>query len=192
MTSMEVQAPVTGEGAAPGETATVTYYFDAVFELDHLQNLEATQHPVQSGSSIVDHAYLTPAEVVIQVGMSDVLDRYSQGIYTSFKSKSVSFFDTLLRLQSLRSPVTLNTRLKKYRNMYIRNVRAHDTKETIAGFKGTIWFKELLVGVIASQPNNVNAVSARPDQTSTTNEGTKQPQPVPPSLQPYLDQLRGN
>jgi hypothetical protein len=187
---MEVQAPVTGEGARQGETATVTYYFDAVIALDHLQNLEATQHPIQAGSSIVDHAYLTPAEIVLDVAMSDSVDRFSQGIYTSDKSKSVSFYKTLLALQSSRAPVTLNTRLKRYDSLYIKNIRAHDTNATIAGFRGTIWFRELIVGVIASQPNNVNAVSARPDQTATNNEGTKQPQPVPPDLQPYLDVLR--
>lgn len=43
---------------------------DAVFEEEHTDHLEITEHPVEYGSVISDHAYRTPAEVTIKFGWS--------------------------------------------------------------------------------------------------------------------------
>ena len=47
------------------------FIFDAVFSTDHSANATVTQHPVQSGASISDHAYMEPDEVSVEIGMTD-------------------------------------------------------------------------------------------------------------------------
>lgn len=176
LTSMEVSSSAPGATPGRGQSQSTLYYFDAAFRVEHFQNLRHTEHPIQSGSSIVDHAYLTPARVALEIGMSDSMDRYSQGVYTSDKSKSVAAFNTFLDIQAKRVPVTLNTRLKKYVNMLVEDVRASDDNSTLHGLKATIYFYELIVGTVTSSPTNSDSgSSARPDQTNVNNEGTKQP-----------------
>lgn len=47
------------------------FVFDAVFNTSHNANLMVTEHPVQSGGSIADHAFMEPDEVQMEIGMSD-------------------------------------------------------------------------------------------------------------------------
>lgn len=39
-------------------TAQGNYMFDAYFNINHESNLAITQHPIQTGASISDHAYM--------------------------------------------------------------------------------------------------------------------------------------
>ena len=43
---------------------------DVVIEEQHTDNLEVTQHPVERGANISDHAYKTPAVVTLYLGWS--------------------------------------------------------------------------------------------------------------------------
>jgi hypothetical protein len=158
----------------PATPATaVTYYFDAVLSLAHFQELRKTEHPVQSGASISDHAYLLPARVILEIGMSDVMDRYRHSDYTSDPSKSVSAYQTFLYIQSLRTPITLSTRLKTYENMVIEDIRAHEDYRTVAALRATIVLSEILQGSVVVQPS-----SARPQQSQSTASGGVQPQSI--------------
>ncbi len=162
-----------------------TFYFDAVFHLDHYQELTATRHPIQSGASIVDHAFLEPARLVMEIGMSDAMESFIAGQFTSDNSKSVSAYQTLLQLQSLRIPLTVNTRLNQYQNMLIRSLRAPDSVRTGHGLRVLVTLEEIIVAPVVT-----NTQSARPDQSSSTNDGTKQPENVPADVQKYLDVLK--
>lgn len=43
----------------------------AVIEEEHIDTLEITEHPVEQGASIADHAFKRPAEVVLHLGWSN-------------------------------------------------------------------------------------------------------------------------
>ena len=45
------------------------YFFDGFMQVDHNIELQTTENPVETGASIVDHAYVKPAEVVMRVMM---------------------------------------------------------------------------------------------------------------------------
>lgn len=171
--------------AREGEAQSVTYYFDAVMGLDHEQELRTTEQPVQNNAAIVDHSYLMPANLSLEIGMSDVMDRYSEGLYTSDSSKSVSAYQKFLELQASKAPLTVKTRLKTYENMVVANVRATDDNRSIHGLRATIRFRQILVATVS-----VRTVSARPDQSISTDQGTKQPEPVPSDLQNNLNGLK--
>ena len=162
----------------PGNpSVATTYFFDAVLAADHYTSLRITEHPVQIGASIVDHAYAVPARIVLEVLMSDVLDSFIHGQYATDASKSVSAYRTFKAIQARRLPLTLNTHLDTYENMLIEDVRATDTNETVAGARMTVVFRQIIMATIATA-----TVSSRPDRTDTTNEGTIQPLAVDQSI----------
>jgi hypothetical protein len=167
--------PTANQSAASTTTSTASdvYVFDAVIRIDHAQQIRTTDHPVQSGASISDHALILPAKVVMEIGMSDAMDAYAPGVWTGNPSKSVSAYQTLVALQQGRQPLTVNTRLATYTNMLIELIQTPDTKETRTGLKATITFKQIFNGTVTLTP-----VSDRPQTTGSTSIGSKQAMPI--------------
>jgi len=157
--------------SAGGMGSPTTYWFDAVLRADHDQELAITRHPVQNGASITDHAYAEPAVVVLEVAVSDAMDSYSAGQYSGGSSKSVTAYQQFLQIQQLRLPCTLATRLNTYENVLVAGLRSYETKESVAAWRGSVRFQQIIMGTVAQQ-----TVSARPNQTGTTNEGTLGPE----------------
>jgi hypothetical protein len=154
-------------------TPDTIYVFDAVIRTEHQQRIRKTEQPVQTGANVSDHAFIEPARVVLEIGMSDAMDSYVPGQWTGDNSKSVNAFQQLLKIAKDRQPVTVGTRLNVYTNMMLVDVNSPDTAETRFGLKATIVFEELFTGTITSQQ-----VSARLDLTDSTSLGTKVPLPA--------------
>ena len=166
---------------------STTYFFDAVFRVDHDQEMRITEHPIQSGAAISDHAYLIPARVSLEIGMSDVMASFVAGQYTDFATKSISAYQKLLSLQSMRIPLTLTTRLNTYENMLIEDVRAGDDIRTLHGLRAQIRMRQIIVGQVST-----TAQSARPNASTSSNPGTSQPQAVGQAIsQSHLDPSSG-
>lgn len=137
-------------GDALTKTVSETFFFDAVMEEIHTSRLTITQHPVQSGASLTDHAFLEPRELTLEVRMSDVMGSLVTGQYASDASKSVSAYRKFCELQEARSPLVIQTRLKRYENMLLESITAPDTKETKYGLKCTLKFREVILGEIVT------------------------------------------
>jgi hypothetical protein len=167
--------PTANQSAAStsNSTSSTLYVFDAVYRVLHSRRLRMTEHPVQSGASISDHAFLMPAKVSLEIGMSDAMDAYAPDVFTTNASKSVSAYEILVALQQGRQPLTLSTRLDTYTNMLIESIDAPDTKETRYGLKATVMLSQIFTGTVTSIP-----VSARPQTTDSTSIGAKQPLPI--------------
>lgn len=159
--------------ATPNSPQTI-YFFDAIMRADHDQLLHPTEQPVQNGASLVDHAYLIPARVVLDILMSDAVDVFQSGQYTSNSSKSVSAYQTMKLIQAQRLPLTLTTHLDTYQNMLIEEVRAADTVLTKAAVRMEVAFRQILLGSVSQI-----SVSDRPQTSGQTNAGVKAP--VPPT-----------
>lgn len=86
-------------------------YPHAVVEESHADSLEITDHPVEKGAAISDHAFLKPAEVTLKLmwGEDDSTD--PSEVYTA-----------LLDLQSSCSPFDVVTGKRAYRNMLIKSM----------------------------------------------------------------------
>lgn len=165
-----------------GQTGTAplpdtVYVFDAVIRTEHQQRIEKTQHPIQTGANISDHAFIMPARVVLEIGMSDAMDSFIPGQWTGDNSKSVNTYQTLLSIAKARQPLTVTTRLNVYTNMLLTDISTPDTVETQFGLRSSVVFEELLTGTVTTQ-----TVSARNDLTGVTNLGTKQALPVSSSI----------
>jgi hypothetical protein len=147
-----------------------SYFFDAFLRLDHTSKLTITQHPVQTGANISDHAFLEPKELTIEVGMTDVAQDIIPGQFAGSWSRSVKAYEILKDLQAARIPLQVLTRLGLYKNMLIETISAPDDYRTLYGLKATITMREVLVATVQTVKT-----SAKPHITNSTNRGEVQP-----------------
>lgn len=182
---------VTGQASS----APINYVFDAVFRLHHRRTVKKTTHPILTGANLSDHAYVMPAQVTLEIGMSDVMSSYQDNIWTGASTKSISAWQILKTLELSKVPLTIITRLDTYVNMVITDVYTTDDNRTNHALKATIVFEENLIASVAS----VTPVSARPQTTGTTPGGIVQgiapngsqvqqfqlPSPLYPNVQTY-------
>ena len=55
------------------------WFFDAFLSINHESKLTITDHPIQSGSSITDHAFLESRTLTFEIGMSDAAKDFVPG-----------------------------------------------------------------------------------------------------------------
>ena len=66
------------------------FFFDAFLKIDHNSRLKITDHPVEEGANIADHAYVEPQSLTMEVGMSDVCNSLIEGQFQQKYTRSVS------------------------------------------------------------------------------------------------------
>ena len=135
-----------------------------IMQVDHSIELQTTQNPVETGASIVDHAYVKPAEVVMRVMMSDVHQSLVPGQFTGTRFRSTNAWQVLRKLQSDRIPMSIFTRLGLYTNMLITKLTTSDTAETFRALSAEVTLKEIPVARVKT----VKISSA--DQTTVKTE----------------------
>lgn len=84
---------------------------DVTIEEDHRDELIITDHPVETGSAISDHAFKRPVEVEMRCGWSDSTAGY--------EGYARSMYDALQALQKRREPFQVFTGKRIYQNMLI-------------------------------------------------------------------------
>ena len=141
-------------------------FFDAFTELTHTRETEITENPVASGASMVDHAYVKPAELEVQIAMSDVHASLVDNQFEGAGSRSVKAWDLLKQLQAQRIPLSVLTRLEQYDNMLISKIEATDDADTIHALKATVSLKEIPVARVKTVK-----ISAAPTITDSAYTG---------------------
>lgn len=159
------------------KTNVAGYYFDAFLRIDHTSKLSITEHPVETGANITDHAFLEPAEVVMEIGMSDAAKSIVSGQFSGKQSRSVTAFQLLKELQQQRIPLQITTRLGTYKNMLVETISAPDDYKTLYGLNATVTFREILIATTKTVK-----ISARANVTDSTNKGNVEPVKVNQSI----------
>jgi len=146
-----------------------------VVEESGTDELQITEHPVQQGAVIADHAVKRPAEVRMRMGWSAAYlaergaDGDVQGIY-----------ERILRLQASRKPFTIYTGKRIYENMLVSSLQVNTDQRLEYTFMADIAFREvLLVGTSVLMGGNwlySGYQLARPDKNAfTVQSGQVQP-----------------
>lgn len=174
----------------------------------HADELVITDHPVETGAVISDHAYMRPAEVIIRAGWSESPGGSGNGILDSvlgdvggqlssltsmISGSSIGqpreMYNNMLELQRSRIPFEIQTGKRIYQNMLVRSIRVQTNKETENSIIMEVACREILV--VSTQVVAVGAPpedQADPDTTAPVAEkGTKQLQPAPNYNQPAGD-----
>ena len=130
------------------KTNIAGYFFDGFMSVSHERKLTITQNPVEAGAAIVDHAYVNPSSVTMQIMMSDVHQSIIPGQFSDLTFRHTSAWAVLKQIQESRIPVDVFTKLGYYKNMLIEEISADDTKETFRALSATVKLTEIPVARI--------------------------------------------
>ena len=140
--------------------------FDAVLKTDHVSKVTATNHPIESGANITDHAFIEPDEISLEIGMTNC---NGEGV-------SEKMFKSIQDLQASRKPLTVQTRFKTYKNMLIMSMSTPDDFTTMNALKSILFLREIrIVGTQAVEVGERETASGQVQKAGSTNNGTVQP-----------------
>lgn len=134
--------------------------------------LRVTDHPVEKGAAISDHAFKTPSEIEMRVGFSN-----STGGSESYVDEAYEMF---LALQLKREPFDVITGKRAYHNMLISAISVETDERTEHALLATIGLREVLFTQTQTTGGPAKsgdpASQAAPQTTaSITDGGTKAP-----------------
>ncbi|CND92814.1 Uncharacterised protein [Yersinia rohdei] len=164
----------------------------------HQDALEITEHPVEIGAAVNDHAYKRAAEVTMDLGFAgggsllDFVDTSTIGLSLGKSPNEV--YQEILDLQSSRAPIDVITGKRKYRNMLIRAVEVTTEKTSENVLMCVLTLREVILSqtesiMVADKENMQDGVST----SAMQNTGTKAPTPTNTSvLKSGLDWIKGN
>lgn len=146
---------------------------DVVVEESHRDQLVITDHPVERGAAISDHAFKLPVEVEIRCGFSNSSagdEGYSQAVYQEF-----------LDLQASRQPFDVFTGKRQYSNMLIRSLEVTTDERSEHALYVAVGLREVLIVDTATTSAPAQSVQASPQKTAgVVNTGAKQLQVTGP------------
>jgi hypothetical protein len=99
--------------------------------------LEITQHPVQEGASVTDHAFKQPARVSIKV------------LFNDNDAPLSVIYQKLLDLQQSREPIDAVTGKRAYSNMLIRSISQTTSEQTETILSVTIELQEIIIARVS-------------------------------------------
>ncbi|MBC8950256.1 phage baseplate protein [Xenorhabdus sp. TS4] len=122
----------------------------------HQDSAEITEHPVQRGAAISDHAYDRPSEVTMEIGFAG-----GGSLIDGFDTSKISIFDfdtgatlgkspkevyeQLLKLKASKEPFDVITGKRRYRNMLIRAIEVKTDKTSENVLMVTLTLREVII-----------------------------------------------
>ena len=162
----------------------------------HHDEIQITDHPVEQGAMISDHAFKHPASLTLQVAWSDspstpdilggllgAATATVQGVQSLLTGNNVSqskdVYEKLLKLQVQRVLMDVYTGKRVYQNMLIRSITVPTGKESEFCLVATIELRQVLIATTQTIAVPVsNDRQKEPQATgATVNRGTQNLQP---------------
>lgn len=139
---------------------------DVVVREAQRDEMVITDHPVETGAAISDHAFPRPVEVEMQIGWSD-----STGGYVGYARDA---YEELVALQRQREPFTVTTGSRRYSNMLVSSISLQKDEKTEHISAITVRLREVIIvsTQTTSAPKSAQANEAKTG--STTDRGTQQ------------------
>jgi hypothetical protein len=155
---------------------------NATLEEIHSDDLEITEHPIDQGASVTDHAYMRPREVMIRFGFSN--SQGSGGAYSNAGLPTLpsvlsgsgaeqvdATYQKLLAMQATRQLINVFTARRKYSNMLIKSMKVTTNKETENALIVEAVFRQVIlvtaqVATISAPPAN----QTKKKETSLTDD----------------------
>lgn len=169
-------------------TAPVTRFIAEIagfvpFEEHHQDVLEITDHPIEQGAKVSDHAFKQPSKVTIKFGFSNSSMGGTSGASHSGSASGqvAAIYQALLGLQASREPFEIMTGKRLYQNMLMVELSVDTDKQTEHALMVTAVFKEVILVTtstvkVAKAPASEQADPATTQSTEST--GSKQLTPA--------------
>ncbi|MGH8431845.1 MAG: phage baseplate protein [Solimonas sp.] len=161
-----------------------------MFEEAHQDELQITEHPVEKGAEINDHAFKRQPEVVIKCGWSNsdlkALAGTVQAVFLGGSLPSADYISTvysqLLELQERREPFDVVTSLRMYESMLFKSLAVLKDQKTGAALSVTATLKQLRIVETQATTLPPRENQADPSATAETqNTGVKAATPATPA-----------
>ncbi|MDR8873542.1 phage baseplate protein [Burkholderia multivorans] len=189
MTSISDILDVTLVGSKKIGSITIS----AIVEEVYSDNLTITEHPVENGAPINDHAYMRPREIVIKCGWSNadysallgsaVVSFDPTGANTMATGTYVdAIYSRLLQLQANRERIDVVTTRRKYSNMLIQGLSTVTDRKTSAALMVTATLKQ--VNIVSTKATKLPPKDDQADPAATSetvNAGVKSATPAAPA-----------
>lgn len=146
------------------------YVFDAYLRMESHESLTVTRNPVESGSSVTDHAYVNPKIFTFEIGMTDTAQGKIFGQF-GFLDRSVNAYKKLSEWLNNREILTLNGKYGFYPNIIVSDIRTNDDYITYNGMRASVVLEE--INVTSTQLVKVSSASF---YTQSTNRGVQNAQ----------------
>jgi len=168
---------------------------DVTIREKHHDGLQLTNHPVEFGSTISDHAFMLPSELILTVGWSnspratglDGLTAAITGTATAVQSlltgnapqQVKDVYTKMLQLQAQRIPIDVFTGKRIYRNMMIIGLDTETTGQTENSLLLNIELREVIMvsTSVVSVPAPASAQANPASTLAVSNLGAKSLQP---------------
>lgn len=140
---------------------------DVVVEEVYRDGLIITDHPVERGAAITDHAFLRPRVLEMRCGWSNSTagaEGYVDAIY-----------EALLQLQAIREPFDVFTPRRAYRNMLLGDIQVSRDERTNSILACSVSLREVILTYTQSTSGDPGAQSMPQKTASVSDIGTKQP-----------------
>ncbi len=146
----------------------------------HMDATEITEHPVQRGAAISDHAYDRPSEVTMELGFAgggSLIDMFDLGTGASLGKSPKEVYQQLIKLKSSKEPFDITTGKRQYKNMLIRAIEVTTDKTSENVLMVTLTLREVII--VETQTAPVIASPERMkyplDTSGVADKGTKTP-----------------
>jgi hypothetical protein len=143
-------------------------YPDVVVEESNEDALQITEHPVEQGAAVNDHAFKKPETVTIRGGVSDS----SPG---AGEAAARTFYEKLLELQKKREPFDIVTGKRLHKNMLLESLSVMTDVSSENCLLFTAECREVIIvkTQVASVPPRKNHANAA-KTGATSDKGQKQ------------------
>jgi hypothetical protein len=146
---------------------------DVTIEEDHTDEVMITEHPVEQGAAITDHAYKVPAKVTVTAGWSN----------SSFAALGNPFYvqlvyNQMLALQASLQPFSVTTGKRIYQNMLIRRISTKTDEKSENMLMASFELQEILIAstqTVSSATANPSAMADPVNNAGTTDRGSVNP-----------------
>lgn len=159
---------------------------DVIIEEQHNDEMAITDHPVETGAAISDHAYLMPPELSMDVGWSESAGRLNSLLGDGFLGGLIGgtpslilVYEGLRLLQANKVFLIVSTGKRLYTNMLIKSISVTTNVESENALLVKIKFKS--VNVTRTSETSLLRIEdqASPDATGPVQDGgVVTPQPV--------------
>lgn len=165
---------------------------DVVVEEVGLDELVITDHPVERGAPISDHAFKRPAELILKCGWSNSasttlggfavpgLSRGLRSVLGGNGDRVSAVYAELLALQESREPFTISTGKREYKNMLMQSLALTTDQESEDALMVVARFRE--VNIVETKTTSVapREQHASPQTTAPVEDrGAVQVEPLP-------------
>ncbi|RQZ31532.1 hypothetical protein DIE14_01045 [Burkholderia sp. Bp9017] len=165
----------------------------AAIEEVYSDEVIVTEHPVEDGAPVNDHAYMRPREILMKCGWSNsdyqallgsaVVSFDDTGANTMATGTYIdAIYSQLLQIQSARKPIDVVSTRRKYSNMLITGISVVTDQKSGSALMLTASLKQVIIVSTQATTLPPRANQANPAATAETqNAGAKSAVPATPA-----------